>query len=635
MAAGDRDFPGRFAHITAAELDDFVCVPNTEPLEYSTFQQNSVIIPSEDVRPSVNSRHVQQGLGGASSSCYSGASPSANYVMRRPSSAAAVALPNESNELVESSDSFNTRKQIKYAVGVLSKYAQSIGSSYSDIESLSATGTDAFLAKFYASIRRHDGSLYTQKSMHGIKFGLQRHYQEVHGWDIIRDKEFRKSKKMFKTIIMKLRQAGLGFVKQRSSLIEDTDLSKILNSLNVNTPLGLQNKVYVDISMNFSVRGRTNFRNMKKGDYIMLMTKTGHRYITHTNQSNDIDEVKDRMYEQPGYIHCPLQSFFKYTSKLHPNCDAFWQMPKKEPHPYEPWYCSIPIGENAISSKTRQISISAGCLHVFTNGRLRATGIQRKMLFLEQMKQSTSSVTDGSNEVLIKEEKPDFVGYLQQPVSSISTKHAPGGDIGQAVILANQGVPEEDGYLSNSDSDMSSVIILEDDEDDSNDIQVIIKQEEEGLRDTVAVQERLTDRGQTGVKNKVHEKSTDGATIASTTSPTAVVNKGKGVDNTHCRLQNETSDDEETAEEREQRGIKTPFNRLTERHFIAVNKGRTPLGQPCKPSCIVCSSPGVKRHRTEYICEQCVLPMCPTPCFKRYHTMAEYKITCSDSYHNS
>ncbi|XP_033125588.1 uncharacterized protein LOC117123684 [Anneissia japonica] len=109
-------------------------------------------------------------------------------------------------------------------------------------------------------------------------------------------------------------------------------------------------------------------------------------------------------------------------------------------------------------------------------------------------------------------------------------------------------------------------------------------------------------------------------------------------ENDFCPLNNSSvllNDDEESMEEREDLGIKAPFKRLTERHFIAVNKGRTPLGHPSKPQCIVCSNPAVKRHRTEFICEQCILPMCPIPCFKRYHTMAEYKAKCSYEYHNS
>ncbi|XP_013391703.1 piggyBac transposable element-derived protein 4-like [Lingula anatina] len=58
-------------------------------------------------------------------------------------------------------------------------------------------------------------------------------------------------------------------------------------------------------------------------------------------------------------------------------------------------------------------------------------------------------------------------------------------------------------------------------------------------------------------------------------------------------------------------------------HFIAINRQRTANGKPSKPDCIVCSNREKKCHQTQYICDKCLEPMCPYPCFKRYHTLLD------------
>ena len=73
--------------------------------------------------------------------------------------------------------------------------------------------------------------------------------------------------------------------------------------------------------------------------------------------------------------------------------------------------------------------------------------------------------------------------------------------------------------------------------------------------------------------------------------------------------------------------------RLTGRHFPGKNPGRTPKGKQVYPDCVVCSDRTKKRHQTEYICEECGVPMHLYPCFKRYHTLQCYKIACSKALH--
>lgn len=75
--------------------------------------------------------------------------------------------------------------------------------------------------------------------------------------------------------------------------------------------------------------------------------------------------------------------------------------------------------------------------------------------------------------------------------------------------------------------------------------------------------------------------------------------------------------------------------RLVGRHFIGVNPGRTPKGEQSFPDCTVCSSRerGKKRHQTKYMCNVCDTPLCPYPCFERYHTLKAYEVKCTKELH--
>ena len=68
--------------------------------------------------------------------------------------------------------------------------------------------------------------------------------------------------------------------------------------------------------------------------------------------------------------------------------------------------------------------------------------------------------------------------------------------------------------------------------------------------------------------------------------------------------------------------------RLTERHFPVHNPNKTKAGKQSRPDCIVCCNRNVAggRRQTDFLCEQCNQPMHPDICFKRYHTLIDYKL---------
>ena len=94
--------------------------------------------------------------------------------------------------------------------------------------------------------------------------------------------------------------------------------------------------------------------------------------------------------------------------------------------------------------------------------------------------------------------------------------------------------------------------------------------------------------------------------------------------------------------EKPQRAFSRPSGvqcfRLAERHFPAMNPNMTPAGSQYKPDCEVCSDrskgkAGVGRHQTSHFYVECRVPLCPYPCFQRYHTFVNYKVVCTPELH--
>ena len=153
------------------------------------------------------------------------------------------------NELFDGTDSSNTKKQIKYATGRLEAYAKFTGTNIAAVLALPVEELDKFLSLFFAGLRKADSSLYTKKSMQGIKYGLHRHFKTVRDVDITKSDQFPLSQKAYKAMLVKLKKSGKGFVKHKNPISKE-DMAKIYASeaVNITIPLGLQNKVFMDIT---------------------------------------------------------------------------------------------------------------------------------------------------------------------------------------------------------------------------------------------------------------------------------------------------------------------------------------------------------------------------------------------------
>lgn len=103
---------------------------------------------------------------------------------------------------------------------------------------------------------------------------------------------------------------------------------------NTDNPITLENKVFWDVMLNFGRRGQEGLQEQKKSSYAKFTDDKGLIYYKMTYNEADkthhgMDSRKTnkdvRMYATPGDGTCPVACLELYLSKLHPECDAFFQ----------------------------------------------------------------------------------------------------------------------------------------------------------------------------------------------------------------------------------------------------------------------------------------------------------------------
>lgn len=96
-----------------------------------------------------------------------------------------------------------------------------------------------------------------------------------------------------------------------------------------------------------------------------------------SGQSMTDDTIGEgKMYEQQGDPKCPVATFQKYISKLHPGIVWLWQRPLETFNADDPvWYCKSPVGLTTLSGWMSKISKVACLSRRYTNHCIRATSI--------------------------------------------------------------------------------------------------------------------------------------------------------------------------------------------------------------------------------------------------------------------
>ncbi|WAR13916.1 hypothetical protein MAR_004021 [Mya arenaria] len=193
--------------------------------------------------------------------------------------------------------------------------------------------------------------------MYSVKYGLSKYLKEKCRIDNSTDNDFVTAIKTFKAKITDLQKKGKVSVVHKPQ-IADYDMKKLMDpanvAFNVNTPCGLQNKVWFDIMYHFCRRGRANLREMKKTTFAVEVDSSGREYIRQIMDKADINHGIDsapddtvgeaRMYARLCDDMCPAKNFI-----LHPDLDDLWQRPRDSFNTTDDcWFFKSPFWKNLL-----------------------------------------------------------------------------------------------------------------------------------------------------------------------------------------------------------------------------------------------------------------------------------------------
>ncbi len=153
---------------------------------------------------------------------------------------------------------------------------------------------------------------------------------------------------------------------------------------NIDHPEALQHKVFFDLmyyTANYiGKKHQWYLCNLRKDCFHVGVTPDGREFIQMLPEAQDEDWVigsgisvhgKHAIMEQGG-PRCPVASFKKYLSKLHPECKWFFQEPSVVTYMQDMWYRSSPLDALTLSNFMVEISKKAGLQTLYTtNGCIK------------------------------------------------------------------------------------------------------------------------------------------------------------------------------------------------------------------------------------------------------------------------
>ena len=183
----------------------------------------------------------------------------------------------EINRLLENKDAKNTKKSTKFAVRAFHNAIEDLEKAKQNIESL-----DKSLEKFFATAKRKDGTKYKASALQTLRNGLRRHYLDRLRIDIVNDRSFTYSTKVFKASVTDLHHQGLATVQHRIPITK-VDMAKLYSGdtivFDIHAPNGLLNKVWFEVMYFLCRKGQENLRTMTKETFELAVDSAGKRYI--------------------------------------------------------------------------------------------------------------------------------------------------------------------------------------------------------------------------------------------------------------------------------------------------------------------------------------------------------------------
>lgn len=267
-----------------------------------------------------------------------------------------------------------TKLTVDYGYRVFREYCQQKG--IDNVDTIPTREIARLLQTFYEDARTREGVPFSANSLVVIRYAINRYYRAPHvnrNIDIVRDPAFHNANKTFKAIVRRLHQEEKNRVPGHHRVrpnIYSADHKRLRQYflLNINTPRGLLQKVWFDLSAHMGYRSLDKIQELGKDAFKVVPSWVDKRRGIY--QTNEDGTSVCIMTERPGDPLCPVRNFEAYAARLNPACRGLFQRPKDQVTGQDlVWYFNAPLGKTLLSKMMATISKCAGLSRVYSNAR--------------------------------------------------------------------------------------------------------------------------------------------------------------------------------------------------------------------------------------------------------------------------
>lgn len=251
---------------------------------------------------------------------------------------------------------------------------------------------DCLIGNFLKNVKKPNGDNYEPDSLTSMHRAINRKLEQSgYAYDIVRDPQFRISKKALQTKRRELKQLGMGNRPNRSDALT-SDQEKLLwerGQLGVEGSRQLLNTVWFWNTKLLGFRGSHESRQLKWGDIRLKADENGEEYLefneretkTRTGNSSHIRPFLPKIFptpDQKGTPKDPVVAYKTYASKrpslmLNPESPFYLAINYGSKTKSAIWYKCQPLGKETLGRMMSNMAKEAGIPGHITNHSLRRT----------------------------------------------------------------------------------------------------------------------------------------------------------------------------------------------------------------------------------------------------------------------
>ncbi len=231
----------------------------------------------------------------------------------------------DQKNLAEKATNENTTKSTNLWLRVYQSWAAVRGFG-KNVEEVFPDDLNQILKKFYAEIRKKDGSNYEPDSLRVMQAALHRHLiSKRYPADILNDIEFRESRAVLEGKARELRAAGMGKKPNARDHLtpEEEEVLWKSKKLGAHDPITLQHTMWYYLTIHLGLRGCQEHTTMRVEDFVEKVSRDGVPFIEFQEDPTKTRggglkckqrTTKTKMFASGG-SRCPVKLFRLYLSK--------------------------------------------------------------------------------------------------------------------------------------------------------------------------------------------------------------------------------------------------------------------------------------------------------------------------------